>query len=141
MPIRAIGIDPGKATGLALYAEKEWSCTERDFLGTCTWLAGQVPLADVVVIERFTIGTNTGKMADVNWSLELIGVTRWLCMHYGKELVFQSPAEAKGFASNKRLKAVDLYVPSAGGHQNDAVRHLLTYLVGNNLYWDKRLVL
>ena len=80
-------------------------------------------------------------MSDVNWSLELIGVTRWLCMYYGKELVFQSPAEAKGFASNKRLKAVDLYFPSAGGHQNDAVRHLLTYLVGNHLYWDKRLVL
>lgn len=122
-------VDPGLHTGIALAgpdgsvfaAEGDWDETlvfARDSL---------VRLSDMdtlVVCESFTITAQTVRNSAAPWSLEGIGVLRFLCRRHGAELVMQAPVEAKRFATNPRLKAQGWYIGTPGGHVNDALRHL-----------------
>lgn len=78
-----------------------------------------------VVCESFTIAAHTAKKTRQYWSLESIGAIRWACMKAGVSFTLQSPADAKGFATDAKLKALGWYTPTKDGHANDAARHLL----------------
>lgn len=128
-----ISVDPGLHTGVAylcpdgrvLAHEAEWDdamVAIRDallaFSGTPTWL----------VCEAFIISVNTAKKTQAPWSLEGIGVCRFLARRHHASLVVQQPVEAKRWSTNARLKSQGWYVPTPGGHTNDALRHLYLFL-------------
>src|SRR6185295_16508861 len=58
-------------------------------------------------------------------ALYTIGAIRYLGKKYGFETVGQSPADAKRFSTNDKLKTLGWRSPSTGGHADDAARHLL----------------
>ena len=62
-------------------------------------------------------------------ALFMSGALAWFSIR----LVMQSPSDAKRFSTNQRLKAADMWMPTKGGHANDAQRHLFMYLVKHGL--------
>lgn len=138
--VNVLALDPGKMSGIAFYSGSGTiQAYEANFYKAAKALEWLIPMCELVTVERFTIGVNTGKMRDNNWSLELIGVARWYCLKHDVNLLFQGPAEAKQFMSNDKLKALGLHKATVGGHQNDAVRHLILALLGYTTWWDPRL--
>ncbi len=128
-----MAIDPGKVTGWAvLHNDGRFSCGE-DLLHNVMYSVdtllqeGQRP---IIVCEDFIYTTATAKKTRQTWSTEGIGVLRYLAAVYQVSFILQSPASAKKFAIDEKLKAMEWYFPSTGGHRNDAARHLLLYADG-----------
>lgn len=82
-----------------------------------------------IVYETFKITTNTGKLNDVDWSLEHIGLMKYTAWYCGLKTYQQMPSTAKNFSDNKRLKALGLWHRGGEGHALDACRHLVLHLV------------
>lgn len=137
--------DPGLKTGYALCATKQMNVSSGEldiieFLELCdSWFEELGPTLDVVG-ERFTITAATAKKSQAPWSLEVIGAVKWLAhKHRCGDVKLQSPADAKTFATNDRLRRMGWWVPGTAGHDKDALRHLMVRLV--NLGWsDERLL-
>lgn len=128
-----VTVDPGKMTGLSgVYRDGTFFSLETNFDQTCRHLielANKYRGAMILVAESFIIGPQTVKNTQAPWSLELIGVARMVSRLYcGRDLHMQSPAEAKRFSSDQRLKNLGWY-KSGKGHANDAARHLLLVMV------------
>ena len=141
-----LAIDPGLTTGFVLIETDGPSVVysgELDFMETGKALTHYLTHlgADVdVVIERFIITQQTAKNSQAPWSLELIGVTRYLCdLHGIDDLKMQSPTDAKNFSTNSKLKALGLWHKGGKGHAMDAMRHALLYMVRQG-YNDRRLL-
>lgn len=142
-----IVLDPGKTTGLVTFdtVTAEFTAHELNFDDTCnvlkTLLDTAIEGADVHVIsESFIITQQTAKNTQAPWSLELIGVARYLSRQYtGRDLVLQQPAAAKRFSSDARVKAMGWWTP-AKGHANDAARHLLLFTATRGFISEERLV-
>jgi hypothetical protein len=95
-----------------------------------------------VVCESFEFRQHDDYRTGVDLSAkEYIGVVKLFAQERmntrGQKLVFQTPAQAKGFvpdkakeglAANAKLKAMELWVPEQR-HAMDAMRHLITYMV------------
>lgn len=64
-------------------------------------------------------------------AIEMIGALRYMCFRRGVQLRLQSPAAAKSFSTNEKLKRIG-WRPK-GGHASDAVRHLLLALVSDGV--------
>jgi len=136
-----LAVDPGGTTGMVLYDM---------FVGGVAEIY-EIPHADVgfmleriieqyhpdVVCESFTITANTVSNSQAPWSLKQLGVAEYLAAKYHCPYAEQMPVTAKKFATNERLKALDLYV-RGHGHATDAMRHLVIYLVRHG-WWDDRL--
>jgi hypothetical protein len=129
-----LAIDPGKATGYAfvdLAHNMVFESGECTFDETCkllTSMASHYKSTMHIVSESFIINANTVKNTQAPWSLELIGVARWVSRVYtGRDLVLQAPAAAKRFSSDDKLKQLGWHSPGKG-HANDAARHLLLRL-------------
>ena len=96
---------------------------------------------DVIVAERFTINQQTIRHSQQTTALEVIGYLRAIALGWGEvDFVLQTPADAKRFTqvgsdANARLVRCGwLQRPLAQhDHTNDALRHLLLYLVKNRL--------
>lgn len=125
-----IALDPGKTTGIAIRTESgNLSFSEEEFHDACSIVEQFVAFNDNahVVTESFIITPNTAKNTQAPWSLELIGVFRFLTKKYlDKDIVLQTPANAKRFSSDSRLKKIGYWTPGKG-HANDAARHLLLF--------------
>ena len=81
-----------------------------------------------IVCESFIINARTARVTQAPWSLEIIGCIRYLSQKFcGKDLVMQTPSEAKSFSSNDKLKKIGWFQRGTAGHDNDASRHLLLY--------------
>lgn len=132
-------IDPGRTTGIASVDASnignpvfEWS-DELDFIETCNRV--NKVLRDhpqtQVVMERFTITPQTGKNGPGALdAIGIIGVVRYLVTAYGApEIVYQTPAQAKNFCDNTRLRALGVWHRGGAGHARDALRHAVLYLV------------
>jgi hypothetical protein len=78
--------------------------------------------------EKYTITQRTAKLSAQYDALYIIGMMDYLSEKCGFPLTLQTPAQAKAFATDAKLKAVGWYTPTKGGHANDASRHLLTYV-------------
>ena len=138
LPDFLLCVDPGKMTGMALY-----QCIDGDV--TLIWSA-EVEYNDAgntvnktmleygtrlrVVCESFIITPMTAKNSVAPWSLELIGVVKYLAHAYGlAEPILQTPAKAKNFCPNDRLRALGFWHRGGAGHARDALRHGVTHLV------------
>lgn len=144
-------VDPGLASGVALLNVPDgedpvllgsWEmepCQTEDFTQLVTQQYKNHDLR--TVLERFTITAETGKKSQQGWSLELIGSIKYICRINGlPEPTLQTPADAKNFAPNPRLKALGLWHRGGHGHALDAIRHAVLYAVKNGYRSQKLLV-
>lgn len=80
------------------------------------------------VCESFIISPRTLKTARVHDSLDIIGYIKGVIGFHDEEPVMQTPAQAKQFATDDKLRRLGLYTATKDGHANDAARHFLTYM-------------
>lgn len=139
-----LGVDPGKASGIALVS---WGPEEDNELEVVYSLEAQPEeFADEIKIglgymknellyvacESFTINAQTAKNSQAPWSLENIGVLKHLCREAGypvENIAFQAPVNAKNMFPNPALKTLGTWHRGGEGHANDAIRHALLRLV------------
>lgn len=146
MPSNAVGIlavDPGKLTGVAFLS---WSgiptdspeivetaeVDEIEFPGLIEQVLSQKSQFTEfkVVCEQFTINLQTAKKSQAPFSLEQIGVLKYLCRKADIDtIVMQSPADAKNMFPNPKLKKLEIWHKGGEGHALDALRHGLLLLV------------
>lgn len=137
-----LAIDPGKITGVALLYTPDlgsFQSHEAEFIKAgalikdiCETYGTQLD----VVCEQFTISMRTVKNTQAPWSLEMIGVARYFCQAYtGKDLILYE--QKPPLSTDERLKAMDWYRPSRGGHANDATRQLLKHLMVHGFRDDR----
>jgi hypothetical protein len=144
IPLRVLAIDPGKTTGVAVVTTADHSFTdpgvlvgswELTFSDLVHLLHEQVPLADAIAVERFTLGPQTlsnSKDGAIS-ALEAIGAVRAAREWHNPEvpMLLQSAAIAKRMADNDTLRAIGLWTVGTKGHALDATRHAVLYLVGH----------
>lgn len=135
-----LSVDPGKATGMALFS------LESDSEPVLVWSKElqqneyAEPIREVlrsleevtVVCERFTINAQTVRNTQAPYSLEQIGILKQCLMDAGRpgdDIYFQSPADAKAMFTNEKLKKLGYWHRGGEGHALDAIRHGLLKLV------------
>jgi len=83
------------------------------------------------VCERFTINAQTIKNSQSPYSLEQIGIYRYLLLSNGidpESIIMQTPADAKRMFPNDALKKLGYWHSGGEGHALDAIRHGLLRL-------------
>lgn len=139
-----LSVDPGKASGIALFAfieggepellwsgeyqQEEYARPIREALGDAVMRS--IPIE--IVCERFTINSQTVKNSQAPYSLEQIGILKQCLMDIGiaaDDIYFQSPADAKAMFTNDKLKKLGYWHKGGEGHALDAIRHGLLRLV------------
>jgi hypothetical protein len=149
---RVVAIDPGLVTGICAVdmvlgddGNRRLvvaASAETDFLRTGrmlqTLLLESDPETTGIVMERFTITAKTAKNSQAPWSLEVIGMCRWIAdEQFGGrfgEIVMQGPAEAKRMIPNELLRAAEVWHVGGAGHANDALRHAVYRFVRTHQY-------
>lgn len=139
-----IAVDPGLTTGwAALYPDGEFRSGETkgpyEFLRTVYRLLKDQAFDWTLVVERYTITPETIKKSRQTDALEIIGALKFFAKHYNTGWAMQTPAEAKSFATDAKLRRMGWYQQGLG-HANDASRHLLCYAVRNKLIDPTRLL-
>jgi hypothetical protein len=132
-----LALDPGLTTGVSFWSENlpdTCQVFEADFHTLCVWLESHLHSFDEIVVERFIITPQTHKNTQSPWSLEVIGVSKWLALKSGRPFHMQMASAAKRFSTDDKLKAMNWYTKGQG-HANDASRHLLLRLVSTG-YWN-----
>lgn len=136
-----LSIDPGKATGMALFSLETgeepvmlWSgeYQQHEYAGPIREALATVQGHLEVVCERFTINAQTLRNSQSPYSLEQIGILKQCMLDAGRsaeDIVFQSPADAKAMFPNEALKFLEYWHRGGEGHALDAIRHALLRLV------------
>lgn len=132
-----MAVDPGGTVGYALYPRSALS------FDPVRMTAGQAPVEEfidwayqsiqpdwIVLMEKFTITTNTAKLTagGAHDALDCIGTVKSVCRWRSARYHVQAPGQAKGFVSDAQLKSLGLWVKSKD-HARDAIRHLVFGLV------------
>lgn len=141
-----VAIDPGLLTGACIVGFdpdggcKLYQSRELTFREILPWCQLELPTADYVVAERFTVNQRTIKNTQAPWSLEALGVVRAVLLQQDRNLSLQNPGDAMKFVSNEMLHRLELWHRGGEGHANDALRHAVLFAV-KHLHWrDPRLV-
>lgn len=124
-----VAVDPGGTTGIAVWSPTfGLTLTEHKPDAAVDWLAN-LSWGDRkhFVVERYIITPATAKMSQQHDALEIIGALKYLARSHGHTLSLQTPAEAKAYSTDAKLKTVGWYKPGLP-HARDASRHLLLYL-------------
>lgn len=77
-----------------------------------------------IICERYTITQQTAKMSPQHDALEVIGTLRYLCRIHDVKFELQSRADRLR-VSHATLKKIGWWIPTPGGHTNEAARHAL----------------
>ena len=129
-----LSVDPGKATGMALFSIEQgqepvmlWSgeFQQDEYAKPIRQTLSVFPDVDIVC-ERFTINMQTVKNAQAPYSLEQIGILKQCLIDAGRkadDIYFQSPADAKAMFDNPKLKKLEYWHKGGEGHALDAIRH------------------
>lgn len=151
--MRILAIDPGGTTGIAVGTFDDSGRPPLDFSAhmyevfgpACMALDGFLPRfgsgPDLVVLERFTLTQETAKKstAGSKTTIEISGVVRYLCWLYDYKLEEQSPADAKNFIDDRKLKILNVWTPGPD-HARDATRHLFLAAVRHKVLDPKFLL-
>lgn len=129
-----VALDPGGTTGVTVLDEvgDAWTMQlgpEDHHLELYKLLTSWEP--DVVVCESFMYRQNDRTGIKLN-SVEYIGVAKLWCQTNNKKFVLQTPAQAKGFVTDEKLKLLNFFA-RAQRHANDATRHLVYYVIKNKI--------
>jgi len=129
-----LAVDPGKATGLALFEFTSgqepvlvWSMEvqQEEYAKPIREVLKNNPVAEVIC-ERFVINAQTVRNSQAPFSLEQIGVLKQCLIDVGRkpdDIYFQSPSDAKGMFDNSKLKKLEYWHKGGEGHALDAIRH------------------
>lgn len=148
-----LAVDPGKMSGIAVF---RYSSSEPELVysGEHAFDTYADPILNAirdaernsslleVVCERFTINAQTVKNSQAPYSLEQIGVLKYVLHSNGlnPELIrMQSPSDAKRMFDNAALKKLEYWHRGGEGHALDAIRHGLLHLAKNG--WTPRRLL
>lgn len=141
-----IAVDPGGTTGCATYWDGQISAVQvpdpMEFMQRFEqWIDAALKSGYTVhaVCERFVIGPATLRHSQQTTALELIGAVKYAAHRRGVPVTLQAASEAKTFCDNARLRNLRLYVRGKD-HANDALRHLVLWLVKNG-WRSPRLIL
>jgi hypothetical protein len=147
-PKYLLAVDPGLATGVALlditdteniFVVNTWECDVEEFYDLAEKVLEDFGEIEVVA-ERFIITVQTAKLSQAPWSLEMLGILKFLCRKYKHRITLQKPSE-KTFAPNDKLRLAGFWHRGGDGHANDALRHALVYIVNQHPNWAKRLIM
>jgi hypothetical protein len=128
-----IAVDPGEVcgyvaidteTGSIAYSDEASSYFVVNFVHNTLMRTTDV----ILVVERYTITANSGKLSRQYTALETIGALRYVATLHGIELELQSRSQ-KSVATNEALIRIGWYKPTRGGHVNDAARHALVAMI------------
>lgn len=130
-----IAIDPGKMTGWARIIDGNFLSGQAPLMDILDWafMALETGLRPIITVEDFIFTQQTLKKTRQTWSTEGLGALRWMAHHFDCEFEVQTPADAKRFADDDKLKAIGWWNPTKGGHANDAARHLMVSRVKRGL--------
>lgn len=149
--MRVLAVDPGGTTGWALLDSETREFSSGALTGHgwehADWLIARVVegLCDVLVLEDFNlrVGLSRGAASrrdtlspvrvieDITYGLYRLAVEGRIGDGWGSEpgagrrVVLQSSADAKGFATDERLRSWGMYVTPE--HARDAMRHAVLY--------------
>lgn len=141
-----IAVDPGKKSGISTFVYSRGEAPELLYSGEHLmedyWQPIQLAFEDAklhgmdvaVVCERFTINAQTVKNSQAPYSLEQIGILKYIAYtegHSVESIVFQSPSDAKRMFPNEALKKLGYWHRGGEGHALDSIRHGLLYTVKN----------
>jgi hypothetical protein len=134
-----LGLDPGGTTGWCLATFKEdgsvrWNYNQLGPEPHHDELFSLLEAFDApnfhVVCESFEFRQGKQRQGIVLDSCEYIGVVKLFAQQRpGTPVVFQTAGAAKGFVSNDKLRAMELWKGVAWKHAMDATRHVVTYAV------------
>lgn len=127
-----LAVDPGLTTGF-VWRDHDGSLTfgqarREPFLDFVLMMLEKAEHPTHIVYEKFTITMQTIKKSRETTALEIIGVLKWLASQHGCSIESQTPAEAKSFATDARLKASGMWSGAVNDHANDAARHLFVHM-------------
>lgn len=139
-----LAVDPGKATGWGYYRDGQVEFGEIPFDRCAAWadqFLSQAPQL-LVVCERFVImaGTLQTARTETNWSIELIGVLRYLSAKFGHDFELQGAGDAKRFGNDKLLRTLGWWTRGSD-HARDAARHAALALARHSAEELDRLLL
>lgn len=143
VPRLLIGVDPGKATGLAWLFDNDFMSLDVSYMDACKKISRLLRLRGdrpaIVAVERYNITQQTVKLTRQYDALELIGVCRWLAYAHGAQFTLQAAGEAQRCGNRTTLRALGWWTPS-GDHMNKAAAQLaLAYQQTFPLEFAKRL--
>ncbi|GAA2141716.1 hypothetical protein GCM10009760_26180 [Kitasatospora kazusensis] len=121
-----LAVDPGLTTGWAIWGDHHKAHGQDEpmpFLDLAEEWAALARPASVMVVESYRITAETVRKSRQPWSLEIIGALRWIAHRHGVDFLMQTPADAKAFGHDARLKRLGFWVPGQD-HARDAYRHL-----------------
>jgi len=129
--MRCLAVDPGATTGVALWLSPgpqpaTYQLAVNDAVDLCENLLNNQPTT-LVVCESFI--PRPGAKSWQPDAIETLGVLRHVARWHGHKFELQSPADAKRFSTDTKLRNLGWYRTTTGGHINDALRHLLLALV------------
>lgn len=142
-----IAIDPGELTGWAVVDPVKAIVVESLEIPVWTDVPDRVEYFldtwdDVkVVSEKYTINAQTHKKSPQPTAFYINGAVQWACSKRGLVVPLQTPAEAKTFSKNDKLKRIGFWHKGGEGHANDAFRHALLWMVKNNTLVDLSILL
>lgn len=139
-----LSVDPGKASGICTFSIVPGEEPVLEKSGEYQMKEYHIPIYETikyaqamgfkieVVCERFIINAQTVRNSQAPFSLEQIGILKFIMLDCGidpDELIFQSPSDAKKMFPNEALKKLEYWHKGGEGHANDSIRHGLLRLV------------
>ena len=139
-----LAVDPGKASGIALFKKEDgqdpeliWSgeYQQDEYAQPIRKALAQAMMEGITIeiaCERFTINAQTVKNSQSPYSLEQIGILKQCMIDLGmkaEDLNLQAPSDAKALFPNPALKKLGYWHKGGEGHALDAMRHGLLRLV------------
>lgn len=124
-----MALDPGKTTGIAIWDRGDVTTSQIQVEDIWGWLDEMVNPKVRVVYESYILRPQMARLSRETDALEIIGAVKLLAATRNVVAVAQSPADAKTFMHNKKLREQGLWKISIGRHALDALRHLGLYLL------------
>lgn len=133
-----LAVDPGKTSGICTFSLAHGEEPVLEKSGEYSMREYHIPIYEAikyaqamnfpveVICERFIINAQTVRNSQAPYSLEQIGILKYLmldCQIDPDKLVFQSPSDAKKMFPNPTLKKLEYWHKGGEGHAIDAIRH------------------
>lgn len=134
-------LDPGKLTGVARYSKganvyraDEWDYARTgEFLEKLFASAAEVHTHVQVGWESFTITEMTARNSQAPWSLEVIGIARYLAWKYDVPVLPQASPNQRNIITPAILKRVGIYDMVVGKKDAlSALQHLCAWQLRNS---------
>jgi hypothetical protein len=124
-------LDPGKLTGLSSYNYETgtFKTRELNLLNLGSWLEAYTLLNDEVSVgwESFRITAATARNTQAPWSLEAIGVARYISANYGYTILPEAAPGERLVATPAMLRAIGW--KTWGKDSLSASQHLLAWML------------